>query len=295
MSRARLPQFLVIGAMKCGTTSLHQDLMQHPDVALTEKETSLLCASSDTERIAALYDRAFRDRSGERLRGEVTTEYTMLPDIGGIPARAHQLLGPDLKLIYLVRDPIERAISHHYHMYSLPPSQRWPADFDYCLPTYPSILNYSRYAMQIEPWWTLFGEEHVHMVCFHRYVQERRATLERIFEFLGLSTEPARTMQLEHHNRSDGKPISTDGWERLRNSNFYRRYLRGWLSPEFRRTWIRRLLPAAPPKPAPPSLEALAWMRNELSDDRARLRRLLGAEAPEWCSRDGVRLWSAMA
>ncbi len=113
----RLPDFLIIGAQKAGTTTLYRDLLANPAIFLPiDKEPGNLCEDdllTDTGRSA--YARHFANASTDQLCGEATTSHTKRPDVLGVPARARRLLGDKLKVIYLVREPISRIISHHHH------------------------------------------------------------------------------------------------------------------------------------------------------------------------------------
>src|SRR5262245_60208451 len=110
----RLPNFLVIGAMKSGTTTFYHDLAAHPDVFLAEKELGALSRDVATVEYASYFKRA----KPEQLCGDVSTTYSMCPDVSGVADRAKKNLSRNTKIIYLVREPVARAISHHYHYYS---------------------------------------------------------------------------------------------------------------------------------------------------------------------------------
>ena len=94
-----LPSFLVIGAMKAGTTTLFQDLKDHPNIFMpSDKELHDLNTEDVlTEKGVAAYEKFFKDSSTEQRCGEASTGYTKLPDIEGVPSRAHALLGGDTK------------------------------------------------------------------------------------------------------------------------------------------------------------------------------------------------------
>ncbi|HEY6565289.1 MAG TPA: sulfotransferase domain-containing protein [Pirellulaceae bacterium] len=273
----RLPSFLVIGGMKCGSTTLYEDLLSQPGIRIPEKEVSPLVAlgSSDADirqQYAAMFDRA---RSG-RVWGDVSTRYSMLPDLPGVADRARAVLGAELKIIYLVRDPLERLVSHHHHMHSLRGAGHMPADIDRCVREQPSLVNYSRYAMQLRPWREAFGEMAIRIVVFEEYVRNRPGTITDLCHFLGVEPRCDRVSVDVQYNRSVGKPVFNPFWERLSHHAIYRRGVRPWLSSEVRRCIMRRLLPAAPPRPAPPKPDTLDWLREQLRPDVAELEGFLG-------------------
>ena len=108
--------FMLVGAQKCGTTALAHFLSQHPEIEMaTPKEVHLFDSpeySSDwsAEQIDERYRPHFEQRAGVAIRGEATPIYMYFP---GIAAELRRY-NPELKLIVLLRDPVERAISHYY-------------------------------------------------------------------------------------------------------------------------------------------------------------------------------------
>ena len=108
-----LPTFCVIGAMKSGTTSLHHYLAAHPEISMSRpKELDFFVAEKNYDRGVDWYASHFDDAAA--VRGESSTNYTKCHIFDGVPARMNALL-PNVKLVYVLRDPIERLISHYEH------------------------------------------------------------------------------------------------------------------------------------------------------------------------------------
>ena len=107
-----LPNLITIGAPKAGTSSLHSYLDEHPQMGMSvPKELSYFWRDDWRER-RAWYEGKFEFPGRDpRVRGESTPFYTDYPFRLHVPERMHELV-PDAKLIYVVRDPIERVISH---------------------------------------------------------------------------------------------------------------------------------------------------------------------------------------
>src|SRR3954454_424581 len=106
-----LPKLLIIGAQKCGTTSLHTYLDAHPDVHMAaEKELDFFIEDRAWQRGLEWYATRFRDDAG--VRGESSPNYTGWPVWDGVPERAAAVI-PKARLVYLVRDPIDRIESHY--------------------------------------------------------------------------------------------------------------------------------------------------------------------------------------
>lgn len=103
----RLPSFIVVGAQKAGTTTLHEWLASHPQISLPSlKETHFFRDSQCYERGLAWYLRQF---SGDGIRGEVDPEYLFFPEA----AERIKATLKSPKLIFVFRDPVERAFSHY--------------------------------------------------------------------------------------------------------------------------------------------------------------------------------------
>lgn len=172
------PQFLVIGGMKCGSTSLYNDLATQPNVYLAEKELNLLSSDAFTvDSARRIYRTVFAPASPRQLRGDVSTTYAKLPDVPDVAERARQTLGPNLKIVYIVREPVSRCVSQHFHMHAWRGTGHMPADIDRSVREFPSLVNYSRYARQLAPWRQHFGDHAIHVILFEEFVADRRSTL----------------------------------------------------------------------------------------------------------------------
>src|SRR5438309_2284856 len=114
-----LPNLIVIGAARCGTTSLHKYLAAHPEIAMSrEKELSFFVEEKNWSRGLGWYAAQFGAQAP--VRGESSPAYSAFPLYRGVPERMARTV-PDAKLVYLVRDPIARIASHYTHR-----SASWP-------------------------------------------------------------------------------------------------------------------------------------------------------------------------
>ncbi len=280
--RVALPQFLVIGAMKCGTTTLYEDLREHPKLRLLEKESAVLAGSVEgtapPEHPAALYSDRIRQREPGVLVGEVATTYAMRPHFPGVAESAQRNLAPTTKIIYIVREPLARIISHHHHDVS---SGRLTVGIDEAVRSDPRLLDYTRYAAQLRPWIDAFGRDQVLVLKFEDYVADRAAGMARSYRFLGVEA-PDQLLRAHHrvHNLSAGKPVAVGGWRRLAHNSLYRRLLRPLLPERARHQLGASVLPKAPPRPDPPRPDTVAFIRGELADDQAAFASIVGA--PWW-------------
>ena len=177
-----LPNLIVIGAMKSGTTSLHQYLAVHPEIFMSvEKEPRFFSDEEKWNRGVGWYEQHFPEPAP--VRGESTPDYTKFPAIRGAPKRIHSLI-PDLRLIYLVRDPIERIVSHYVDSYSF---GRLNGTLDEELSDFDChLVNCSRYYMQIEQYLEYFGPEQILVLVSEELRDDRQKTLRSAFRFLGV-------------------------------------------------------------------------------------------------------------
>lgn len=234
MAAGALPNLLVIGAAKCGTSSLHYYLGLHPEIqmaqpkelqffiadedmghdlmALPQRELALLLERSNGPRGTDWYRRFFDQRA--RVRGESTVAYSF-PWYRGVAARAAALL-PDAKLIYLVRHPVERAISH-YSQYRGGGREWRPLETALQSPANPYLAG-SRYNTALAPYLREFPRAAIHVVDQQALLEDRRTTMREIFSFLEVEAgfwSPAMTTM---RNRAESKGSAFRLAERARAS-----------------------------------------------------------------------------
>jgi hypothetical protein len=178
-----LPNLIIIGAGRSGTTSLHRYLGLHPQIAMSAvKELDFFIEEGAWRRGIPWYESQF---AAAQVRGEASPKYTQHPLHLGVPERMSRVV-PDAKLVYVVRDPVERAISsYRWARYvareehsTLEKAIRKP---DTCL-----YLVGSRYATQLERYLDCYPLELI-LVLDHAHLMHRRAeTLARLFRFAGV-------------------------------------------------------------------------------------------------------------
>jgi Sulfotransferase domain len=234
--------FLIIGAQRAGTTTLYRDLQSHPGVFLPAvKEPNALCTDDVlTERGRRHYLRLF-DRAGRgQVCGEASTHYSMLPDFQGVPRRAKLIWGEDLKIIYLVRDPIARIISQHQHESGL---GEIDGDINELIRTDSRFIDFSNYPLQLGAWLDWFPREQIKVLRFEEYVRDRLRTVEAVCAFLGLERKPLQIDNRRVHNPSTSKPVIIGAWRRLLGSPLYQDRLKPRLRPGLRDALRWALLP----------------------------------------------------
>lgn len=184
-----LPTFFIIGAPKCGTTSLHAYLDRHPKVGMSsKKETHYFVGPENivppARRVETLreYEALFDERFP--VRGEASPSYAEHPRHTGAPQRIKVLM-PDAKFVYLVRDPVDRCISHYQHRVSMEGERRALKEaLGDLKDPYSPYTCAGFYASQLERYLRLFPQESILVVDQADLLGDRRATLREIFDFL---------------------------------------------------------------------------------------------------------------
>jgi hypothetical protein len=192
--RQCLPNWLVVAPPKTGTSWLYANLREHPQLFVPEiKELKYFSHRFESDDLRCYLDH-FREGLG-KSKGEVSPSYSMLP------RRTIQLirrLMPDLKLIYLMRDPIERSWSHARHSY-----RQGEANFKGRLGSIDDVADEewivnlrddwnrlsSDYLGQLERWLSVFPREQVYVGFFEDLARSPRTFLRKVLEFLAVDPD----------------------------------------------------------------------------------------------------------
>lgn len=197
---ARLPEFLGIGAQKAGTTWLHANLAAHPEVFLPEAK-ELHWLDWNWHRGPHAYARWFAS-AGPRLAGEITPAYAIAPPQR---IRAAVALMPRLRIVHLLRDPIERAWSQA--VMNLVRHGRGIESEAAILEHLASepVISRSRHSEAIDRWSAWVPEERRFVGFFEEIADEPDALLRRVLGFLGVDPDPGIEFPLQSVvNRGEG-------------------------------------------------------------------------------------------
>lgn len=182
-----LPNLLIVGAAKSGTTSLHEYLSLHPEIFMSTKKELQLFSRDDWRKRLGWYRAQFP--VGALVRGESSPSYSMDPVLPHVPERMHSIV-PRARILYLVRDPIERLGAHWVEFFSLRLESRslTEALADYDSPSNVYVMT-SRYAHQLTRYREWFPDAQI-MVLDQRELRDaRRETLRSVFAFLGVDDD----------------------------------------------------------------------------------------------------------
>lgn len=182
-----LPDYLIVGAMKCGTSTLAAQLGAQPGIFMTEpKEPNFFSDDEVFARGLAWYEDLFAGAAPGDLKGEASTHYTKQPTHpDALPRMAAALEAP--KIIYLIRDPVARAVSHYIHEWTMGVMS---GEIDTAFEQHEELAAYGCYAMQIAPYIDRFGRENVLVLSLEGMKAEPQATLERACAFIGYTGTP---------------------------------------------------------------------------------------------------------
>lgn len=204
-----LPDFVVAGFMKTGTTSIDAYLRQHPDLVLPHdrKETHFFEKEKNWSRGHDWYNSLYKK---EGIRGEVCPGYAKRHCFSGVAARIKNK-SPNAKIIFCVRNPVNRALSHYRHKLASGNEKREP-NAALC-PTTDSGNHYlrcSEYAYQIRLYVDCFGKENIHVLTSKELRESPKEAINGIFNHIGASTIQVKSIERRH--KSGQKRLPTWNW-----------------------------------------------------------------------------------
>ncbi|MCB1229925.1 MAG: sulfotransferase domain-containing protein [Verrucomicrobiae bacterium] len=282
--RTPLPDFLVIGAMKAGTTTLYHDLRSQPGVYLPDKESNALL-SYDPRRT---FSKLFRRVPPGALVGEVCPDYTKAGSDRQAATAAAKLYRDRTvpRIVYLVREPVARLRSHHHFLSSQHGAAnpgRMTADLEASLRDFPELVEAGCYASRLKPWVEAFGMKAIRVIRFEDYVADRIGTLRLLSYHLGWEVFDSNAVRTDAvYNAGDSRPVATPFWRKVMGNVIYRRLIRPWLSLERRDRIRERLLPKPPPRSAPPSEETRRRLVETFRPEVEALAEMIGVKEPLW-------------
>jgi hypothetical protein len=195
------PNFLIVGAEKAGTTSLASMLAQHPDVFISCPKELRFFSHHNWGRGMSWYESFFSQATSFSARGEASPAYTWAPQSINVPERIYRCLG-DILYIYIVRDPIERTISHYRHAIF----HRWipdDADLVQAIHSVPGIMYCSKYNFQYLQYQQTTRPDQWQIVIFEDMINSQLEQIEILSNFLHVSKYP--DIALPRENVSDTK------------------------------------------------------------------------------------------
>lgn len=272
----RMPNFLVIGAMKAGTSSLYHYLAAHPDVSMSvSKETKFFLPGVMEEKGLEWYQSFFRE--DKPAIGEASPDYTKHPFFPGCAEKIHSLL-PQAKLIYVLRDPVERMVSHYWHEVDRGREKRTMVealsnpslDDRYCIP--------SQYHRQWMEYLKLYPQSQTLTISADDLRANTRMVMRQIYSFLEVEPNFESPVFDEAFHLSSEKPGTGNKLVRAvwrLGRSFHKRLILPFTSKQLRkkRSDYAQKLPA----------EVREKICDFLRSDVEQLRSLTGMKFADWC------------
>lgn len=316
-----LPDFIIIGAAKAGTTSLYKVLAQHPDIFMsTPKEPEFFARDDRYAAGVEHYSRLFDAASSTQICGEASTLYSLAPLFPYTAERIKTHL-PQVKLIYILREPVARAYSYYVQLVKnrqnatqdpivhrsfedclfpdahpdRAPRAAFFAGFDAHLPDDPALfLAGSDYVQQIDAYLAHFDRAQIHFVVFEEFMARPAAAIAAMLHFLGVDPARLANTQMARAN------ISEDHFDRVRQTAEIGRvrqslgplYAPARLLPKGLKRAAKQLLmqirPATgrqdhmPPAMLPATRD---WLHNRFLADRHKIQALTDLDLAVWDAR----------
>ncbi len=276
-----LPKFIVIGAMKAGTTSLFHYLSEHPQIFVhPQKELAYFVAPEQRRRVGS-YEDFFESAPPHAFPGDISTQYTKFPQFPHVPGRIRQKV-PDARLIYIVRDPIARTISHYHHnllqgLESAPIEAALRADSRY--------LEFSRYRMQLSFYEQHFPREQILVVVLEELHAQPVATISAVFRHIGCDPSFVPANLHKKSNVSREQVRTTAAIRAIQDWPLYRTVQ--YRIPARLKRQVVRWLGGAPPALPAPTPATRAWIRDQHAHDAASLAEWLERPEPIWDLNEG--------
>ncbi len=266
----RLPDFIIIGAMKCATSTLHEQLAQQPGVFMsTPKEPNFFSDDEVYAKGMDWYHQLFSNHNDAEFCGESSTHYTKLPTYPETVNRLAEHV-PDAKFIYVMRHPIDRLVSQHMHEWT---KRLVTKKINKAIHRFEPLIAYSQYARQLKPFIERFGCDRVLPVFFENLRDHPQQELERVCQFLGYPGKPVWRFDMDQQNVSS-KKLRTNPIRDWILSFPGLRWIRLHLVPQSWRDTVKRLWTINKrPKLSKASIAELTEIFNE---DLAELGQMLG-------------------
>lgn len=280
---AALPSLIIIGGLKCGTTSIHHYLGLHPDVQMSKpKELNFFVDELNWDLGMDWYRGRFDDRF--KVRGESSPHYTNQPRFRGVAERIRENV-PDAKLLYMVRDPTSRILSHWRHATGAGYETR--AMEDVLTRDDQGYVTRSKYWMQLQPYLEHFDRGQIAVIAQEELHADRGGTMRKAFAFAGVDQD----FTSEQFDREWEKSTAKEGdryqfMEKLVKLPGFRSFDRNFDRLPERLRWMVERVVHDPDKPSAPKPEMPDSIRDHLltlfGDDVAQLQKFAGREFPGW-------------
>lgn len=286
-----MPNLFVIGASKTGSSALHAYLKVHPKIFMSAvKEPCFFVDQPELEntwpamaRNPVSHDQAsyldmFLEGQQAKYRGEASVYYSQFPHKSGVPDRIASA-SPQAKIVYVIREPVSRAISHYW--------QR-AKEFQEPLPLEDAVRenalyrDTSDYEKQLDQYLKVFDRDQIHIIVSEDLRYDRRATLGRLFNWLDLEPYDYSDDELADVHVSPAQSRrqrfgfvravrDSEPWQRLRNR-----------LPDSVLDGLRRVGTKSFDKAEVDERDARDWLKSYFKPRVEKLETLIGQSLENW-------------
>lgn len=259
------PDYIIIGAMKCGTSTLAAQLGAQDGIFMTEPKEPQYFSDDPVHRKGPdWYASLFAEAAPGDLLGEASTHYTKLPTYPETVARMKAVC-PEVRLVYMIRNPMTRIVSHYIHGWSM---GEISCSFEEALESVPELVEYGLYGKQIAPFVAAYGREAILLTSLERMKQDPGGELARVARHIGHGAPVAWVEDKAQQNVSSER-VRRLPLQGLLVENPVATALRRTLVPKSFRNWVRSLrqMKTRPEIPA----EAIPQLEAKFLEDRATL------------------------
>ena len=265
------PTFLIVGAAKAGTTSLAAYLAGHPDVCLAaQKEVHFFDRERRYARGWEWYLERFAAAGNALAVGEATPSYMWMPK--AVKRIAHHL--PHAQLIAILRNPVDRAYSHYWHIRAFKAESRSFEESldDANLEARFGYVSRGRYAEQLKRLHEHFSEEQIHVLLFDDLVAQTGVTLAMVCSWIGVEPVESAAVADVHNARF-----------RLRSTRLLRIMVRTGVGQRWPTMagWLTRLNQVQIDTP-PMASATRARLIEQFAPANAELAELIGRDLSAW-------------
>lgn len=205
--RKKNPDFICIGAQKSGTSSLHQDLLKNPEIFLPEKK-EVHFFSLNYNKGEKWYAEHFESAQKNQATGEITPFYLFHKK----SAKRIHTYNKDIKIIILLRNPIERTLSHYYHarkrgfenlalLDALKKEEERMASQKIEHIQRHSYLSRSKYTKQLSTYYKYFRKENIMIEKAETYFKKKKKIMNQIERFIGVNPIAREESENLHTNK----------------------------------------------------------------------------------------------
>lgn len=276
-----LPNLIVIGAARSGTTSLHSYLDLHPEISMSStKELDFFVLEKNWPKGIEWYKSNFTPTDETKVLGESSPSYTMCHVFSGVPQRMHRFL-PEARLIYILRDPIDRIVSHYMYNYRRRREARKLSEALTDLEINYYVLC-SKYYTQLEQYLSYFPQPNIHVITLENLFSNCQKTMQEAFQFLGVDNSfYSQDFSNTLHRSSDKRRINQMGllWSRVPGKHIIKSLLP---FPSYSARVYRSLSYSKVKKPTL-TKKLKQELIDYLQDDINRLRRHVSNNFERWC------------